>query len=174
MKLTLVLATTCALLSFPAFGQTPTTSTGSRTGGTISSQDVVNRVVMADMFDIKLAQMAEQKGDNTDKTFARDEMPVHTKATNDLKGLVTSGKVKDANIPTALDNEYQQKIDALQKLSGQQFDNAFRNNEVQSHRQEIALVEQYSNSGNNGDLKNWASTNLPILRSHLDKAEKLS
>jgi putative membrane protein len=62
----------------------------------------------------------------------------------------------------------------LQKLSGKQFDKAFWDDEAQSRWYEIYLVEQYAKSGDNADLKNWASINLPKLRDHLKKAEKLS
>ena len=174
MKLTMVLATACALLSVPAFGQSQNAPTGSaQAGQTISARDLVNQVVLVDMFDVQLAKIAEQNGDNTDKTFAREEIQVHSKATNDLKALVMSGKV-NAPIPSAVDGEYQQKLDALQKLSGNQFDSAFRNDEIQSHRDEVAIVEQYAKNGDNADLKRWAETNLPTLIDHLNKAEKLS
>jgi putative membrane protein len=98
-------------------------------------------------------------------------MPADTKATNDLKMLA---RTVNLSIPTALDREHQQKLELLRNLSGNQFNNAFRNDEVQSTWDEIYLSEVYAKRGNNADLKNWASTNLPKLRDQLNKAEKLS
>ena len=98
-------------------------------------------------------------------------MPADTKATNDLKMLA---RKVNLSIPTALDREHQQKLELLQNLSGNKFNNAFRNDEVQSTWDEIYLAEVYAKRGNNADLKNWASTNLPKLRDQLNKAEKLS
>jgi putative membrane protein len=174
MKLTIALATACALLSAPAFAQAQTApSTTGATIGTVPARYLVPQVIMANMFDVQLARLAEQKGDSADKTFVQQDMPVHAKATNELKMLVTNGKV-NISIPSALDSEQQQKLGLLQKLSGKQFDKAFRDDEAQSRWYEIYLVEQYAKSGDNADLKNWASINLPTLRDHLNKAEKLS
>jgi putative membrane protein len=126
---------------------------------------------MADMFDVQLARLAREKGDNSNTTYAYEEMPVRTKATNDLKMLAKNGNI---SIPTALDREHQQKLELLRNLSGNQFNNAFRNDEVQSTWDEMYLAEVYAKRGNNADLKNCASTNLPKLRDQLNKAEKLS
>lgn len=166
MKLTLALATTCALLSAPAFAQSPTTPQAqphSQTTGVapanaaISTPDFVNRVIMSDMFDTQAAKIAEQKGDSSDRNFARREAVVHAKATDGLKAIVTSGKVKDASVPTALDSEHQQRLDRLQKLSGKQFDEAYNKDAVQNHDNLIAMIEQYARNGNNTDVKQWAS-----------------
>jgi putative membrane protein len=186
MKLTIALATACALFTVPALAQTPNVppstgapsktaapTTGTPASGTISTRDFVNQVAMDNMFDVQAARMAEQKGDNPDKSFAKREITDHDKSANNLKTLVMSGKV-NANIPTGLDSEYQQKVDALGKLSGKQFDTAFNKDMVQSHRNEIALVEQYTRGGDNADLKHWASTNLTELRDHLKNADKLT
>ena len=191
MRVTLALATACALFSVPAFAQTPNpntpssnplAATGARTGaaaigtqpgGTLSSRDFVNQVAIDNMFDVQAARLAEQKGDNPDKTFAKREISHHDRATTELKNLVMNKKV-NAPVPTGLDSEYQQKIEALQKMSGKQFDEAFSKDMIQSHRNEIALFDQYTKDGNNADLKHWASENLPELREHLTNANKLS
>lgn len=83
---------------------------------------------MADTFDVQLAQLAREKGDNSNTTFAYEEMPARTKATSDLKMLAKNGNV---SIPTALDREHEQKLELLRHLSGNQFNNEFRNDEVQ-------------------------------------------
>jgi putative membrane protein len=126
---------------------------------------------MADMFAVQLAQLARKQGDNSNTTFAQEQMPARTKATNDLKMLAKNGNV---SIPTALDREHEQKLELLRHLSGDQFNKAFLNDEVQSTWDEIYLADVYAKKGNNADLKNWASTNLPKLKDQLNKAEKLS
>ena len=172
MKLAIALATACAVLSAPAFAQSQTApSTTGAPIGTVSASDLVTGVIMADMFAVQLAQLARKQGDNSNTTFAYEEMPADTKATNDLKMLA---RTVNLSIPTALDREHQQKLELLRNLSGNQFNNAFRNDEVQSTWDEIYLADVYAKKGNNADLKNWASTNLPKLRDQLNKAEKLS
>jgi putative membrane protein len=182
MKVSLALATACALLTAPAFAQTPTnpqTQAPARTTGvapataTIATPDFINRVIMSDMFDVQSARIAEQKGDSSDRNFARREAVDHPKATEDLKAMVNSGKIKDTSIPTALDSEHQQRLDRLQKLSGKQFDEAYKSDELQNHQNMVSLLEQYSRNGNNADLRQWASKTLPEMKEHLNVSETL-
>jgi putative membrane protein len=170
MKLTLALATACALFAAPAFAQSPTTpqtknpaqTTGvAPANAPISTRDFVNRVIMSDMFDTRAAKIAEQKGDSSDRNFARQEAAYHPQLTDELKSMVNSGKVKDSSIPTALDSEHQQRLDQLQKLSGKQFDEAFKKDAAQNHENLVSLLEQYSRNGTSADLKQWASKTLP-------------
>ena len=101
---------------------------------------------MADMFDQQLAQFALRKGNSSDKTFAQQVMPVHTKATHELKILVMNGKL-NVTIPTSLNSEQQQKLQSIQKLSGRQFEIAFRTYESQNHAEEISYAERYVKTG---------------------------
>jgi putative membrane protein len=120
MKLITALATTCALLSAPAFAQSATTlrTTGATpTSPTISTPEFVNKAIESNMFDVRAARMAEQKGDSGDRSFARPEVLGHTKVTDDLKMMVNTGKV-NAKIPSALDSDQQAKLDELGHLWG--------------------------------------------------------
>jgi putative membrane protein len=182
MKLTLALATACALLSAPAFAQsqaTPQPQTPSQTTGLapatapIATPDFVNRVIMSDMFDVQAAKIAEQKGDSSDRNFARREALDHAKWTDELRAMVSAGKVKDANIATALDSEHRQRLDQLQKLSGKQFEDAYRKDAMQNHENLVSLLGEYSRNGNNTDLKQWASKTLPEIREGLKASETL-
>jgi putative membrane protein len=179
MKLTTIaLATACALLSAPAFAQTPSPSTLPQTTGVapanaaISTPDFVNKVAMGDMWDVRAARLAEQKGDRSDKTFAQGEITHHTKLTDDLKSMVDSGKVH-ATIPTGWDNEHQQRFDRLEKLSGKQFDEAYNRDETQNHQNMVTWLQRYAQNGDNAELKQWASKTLPEVKQHLTDAEKL-
>ena len=189
MKLrTIALATTCALLSAPVFAQTPSQNAQPRntqpqynqsqtTGvapanAAMSTPDFINKIVMGDMWDVRSAQLAEQKGDSADKNFARGEVSRHTKLTDELKAMVDSGKVH-ATIPNGMDNEHQQRFDQLSKMSGGQFSEAYKRDEVQNHQNMVNYLEQYAQTGDNAELKQWASKTLPEVKQRLTDAEKL-
>ena len=184
MKLTIALATACALMSAPVFAQTPSQTNASQTNAArttgvapanaaISTPDFVNRIVMSDMFDIQAGKLAEQKGDSSDKSFARGEVNYHAKLADDIKNMVNSGKVH-VSIATALDHEYQQKLDQLQKLPSKQFDEAYKKDQVQNHEDLAMTLQRYAQNGDNPELKQWASKTLPEVRQHLTDAEKLN
>ena len=125
------------------------------------------------MFDVQAARLAEQKGDQNDKTFAGREISNHTKMTNDLKSIVDSKKL-NAAVPTALTSEYQQRIDRLQKLSGKPFDEAYGNEALRSHENLAALFDRYAKSGDNAQLKQWALKTVPEVKQQLSDAAKLT
>jgi putative membrane protein len=175
MKFTLALATTCALLSVPAFAQSTTAShaTGATlTGTTISTLEFVKKAVLSNMLDDRAARLAEQRGDSTEQNFARQVVLDHTKATNALNTMVSTGKV-NADIPTAFDREDRQKLTELQTLWGQSFDDAYSRGLLQSDQDEISLFEHYARNGDNAALRQWATKMLPELKSHLVYAEIL-
>jgi putative membrane protein len=175
MKITFVLAATCILLSAPAFAQSTTTPhiTGpAPTNTTTSTPEFVSKAILSNMFVVQSARLAGQKGDSQERNFARQDVPDHTKAMDDLKMMVNTGKV-NAQIPTALDSEHQQKFAELQNLWGKSFDEAYSKDQLQAYRNEIGLFEHYAQNGDNAALRQWATKMLPDLKNHLIYAEML-
>jgi putative membrane protein len=97
----------------------------------------------------------------------------HTKTSADLKGLVSSGKVK-AELPTGLDSSHQSKLDKLKSANGKDFSSDFDSIQVSAHKDAVSLFERYAKGGDNADLKDWAGKTLPALRHHLEMAQDLS
>lgn len=175
MKFTLAVAMTYALLSVPAFAQCTTalhTTGATPTSTTISTPEFVTKAVLSNMLDDRAARLAEQRGDSTEQNFARQVLLDHTKATNALKTMLSTGKVI-ADIPTVFDCEHQQKLTELQTLWGQSFDDAYSRGLLQSDQNEMGLFEQYAQNGDNATLRQWATKMLPELKSHLVYAEML-
>jgi putative membrane protein len=94
------------------------------------------------------------------------------RTTNDIKGLVNSGKVK-AEIPAMLDNSHQSKLDKLKNASGKDFSSDFNSDQVSAHKDAVSLFERYAKRGDNPELKDWAGKTLPTLRHHLEMAQDL-
>ena len=173
MKLSIALATTCVLLSAPAFAQSATTprATGATPASpTISTPEFVTKAIESNMFDVRAARMAERKGAH--ENYARRDVRDHTKVTDDLKMMVNTGKV-NAKIPDALDNDRQAKLDELGKLWGRSFDDAYNRDQRESDQNEIGLFKQYAQNGDNPALKQWATKMLPELESNLIDAQRL-
>ena len=137
-----------------------------------TTADFVKEVATSDLFEIESSKLAQQKGSEAQKTFAAQMVTDHTKTSNDLKGMVSSGKVK-AELPTALDSSHQSKLDKLKGESGNDFSSDYGSMQVSAHKDAVSLFERYAKGGENADLKNWAGKTLPTLKHHLDMAEKL-
>ena len=77
-------------------------------------------------------------------------------------------------IPTLLDADHQKQFEELKSKFGKEFDGAYDRMQRQAHEEAVTLFEQYSQDGDNPDLKAWADKTLPRLKEHLAMAKKLS
>jgi putative membrane protein len=164
----------CLLLASPVLAQSMGEKTGvnSTLGIAPTTADFVKEAAISDMFEIQASTLAQDKGNAPEKSFAAQMVTDHTKTSADLKGLVSSGKVK-ADLPTALDSSHQSKLDKLKGESGKDFSSDFDSTQVSAHKDAVSLFERYSKSGDNPDLKDWAGKTLPALKHHLEMAQGL-
>jgi putative membrane protein len=169
-----IIAFGCLLLAGPALAQSVGEKTGvnSTLGIAPNTADFVKEVAISDMFEIQSSKLAQDKGNAQEKSFASQMVTDHSKTSADLKGLVDGGKVK-AELPTALDDSHQSKLDKLKGESGKDFSADFDSIQVSAHKDAVSLFERYAKGGDNADLKNWAGKTLPALKHHLDMAQKL-
>jgi putative membrane protein len=149
-----------ALFAFAANAQTP------------STQDFVTKAATGDMFEIESSKLAQQRADANSKEFAAKMIKDHTETSNELKALITSGKVR-ANLPTAMDSAHQTKLDKLKGLNGAGFDLEYDEMQRAAHKDAVSLFEQYSKGGENADLKAFATKHLPHLKEHQKMADAL-
>jgi putative membrane protein len=164
----------CLLLAGPALAQSMGEKTGvnSTLGIAPTTADFVKEVAISDMFEIQASKLAQDKGNAPEKSFAAQMVADHTKTSTELKGLVSSGKVK-ADLPTALDSSHQSKLDKLKGESGKDFSSDFDSDQVSAHKDAVSLFERYAKGGDNADLKDWAGKTLPTLKHHLEMAQNL-
>jgi putative membrane protein len=170
-----IIALGCLLLAGPALAQSAGEKTGvnSALGISPTTADFVKEVAISDMFEIEASKLAQDKGNAPEKSFASQMVTDHSKTSTELKGLVSSGKVK-AELPAALDGSHQSKLDKLKGESGKDFSSDFDSIQVSAHKDAVSLFERYAKGGDNADLKNWAGKTLPALKHHLEMAQNLS
>src|SRR3954454_19472008 len=164
----------CLLFASPILAQSAGEKTGvnSALGISPSTTDFVKEVAISDMFEIESNKLAQEKGNAPEKTFASQMVTDHTKTSTELKGLVSSGKVK-AELPAALDSSHQSKLDKLKAESGKDFSSDFDSMQVSAHKDAVSLFERYANGGDDPELKPWAAKTLPTLKHHLEMAQNL-
>ena len=128
---------------------------------------------MSDIFEVETGRVAEDRAQLAAvKAFAKRMIDDHSKTTDQLKALVADNDIK-AELPTALDDKHQAKLDRLKELSGNAFDKAYIDGQVNAHEKAVEMFQDYSQSGDNAKLKEWAQTTLPTLKDHLQEAKTL-
>jgi putative membrane protein len=171
----LVSSLAMVLLATPVMAQSIGEKTGvnSALGVSPTTADFVKEAAISDMFEIQSSQFAQERGNAREKTFAATMIKDHTKTTDDLKSMVSSGEVK-AELPTALDSPHQSQLDKLKSLKDADFSSRYDQDQLSGHKDAVSLFERYAKSGDNPQLKDWAGKTLPTLRHHLEMAQDLT
>jgi putative membrane protein len=162
-------------LATPVMAQSVGEKTGvnSALGISPSTADFLKEAAISDMFEIQSSQLAQERGNASEKTFAGTMIKDHQKTSDDLKSMISSGDLK-AELPTQLDSSHQSKLDKLKGLKGGDFSARYDSDQLSGHKDAVSLFERYSKNGDNPKLKDWAGKTLPTLRHHLEMAQDLN
>jgi len=116
--------------------------------------------------DIKLGQLAQSRGTMPDvKELGKMMETAHAKALQELQTLAAQ---KQIMIPTSLTEDGKDAENKLMKQSGKDFDKDYCDKMVKGHKDAIDKFEKASTDANDVDIRNWAASMLPALRSHLN------
>ena len=144
-------------------------------GDALTAAGFVRAAAMSDLYEVEASRLAEQRSqDEQVKRFAQHVLRDHQKTTDELKGMLPRLQgVSAQQVPTGLDQQHQALVQQLQGAQGVQFDRAFFQQQVRSHQAAVDLFRAYAQSGDNAELKQWASRTLPSLEEHLREAQRL-
>jgi len=133
------------------------------------AQTFIKTAAQEGMKEVQLGMLGADRATHPDlKKFSRQMAEDHNKMNMQLKELAAKKNV-------TLDQSAQaMKFENLMNLKGEQFDRAFMGQVIQDHNTSIQLYEQQSTSGQDPDVKAFATNTLPHLRAHLEMAQKLS
>ena len=139
----------------------------------MTGQMFADTAAKSDAFEIAEGKLAEKMGKDKDvKDFAAKMVAGHSATTLKLKAAVMTAS--PAITPDAtLKPDQQAKIDALGKLSGDDFDKQYAADQVAAHTDALAAMQTYASAGDVPSLKAFASSTAPIVSGHLDMAKKL-
>ena len=118
------------------------------------------------MMEIQLGELVASKAMMGEvKELGKMMVTQHTKSLTELKGLAEK---KMMTIPTELTNEGKDMYEKLNKKSGMDFDKEYCDMMVNGHKDAIDKFEKASANSTDADIKEWATSSLPALRTHLD------
>ena len=125
----------------------------------------VAKVSQGGMFEVELAKVAENKATTQDlRDQANTEEHDHTLVGDKLKSIMEANGME---FPTALNAEFQARLDKLSALSGAAFDAAYLHTMEEIHHIDGAAFKQESTGGSNPDLKSFAAETHRIVLRHL-------
>jgi len=136
----------------------------------VSAADFAEEASAKGIAEIETGKLALEKGTNAEvKTFAQAMIDDHTRANKELKALAEK---KDLKVSDDAELMNKAKAMILQVRDGENFDEAYANNQVVAHEQAIALYQKAAAS-DDAEISAWAKETLPKLEHHLEMAKDL-
>jgi putative membrane protein len=121
--------------------------------------------------EIEMAKLAKEKSTNEAVTAFADQMIAdHGAASAQLKQVAAK---LGWTLPTDMGPRHRETYANLEKLSGAQFDAAYRLAMVSDHSKTVAAFQQQAEYGKTPELSAFARTVLPKLQHHLEMAQAL-
>ena len=122
------------------------------------------------MAEVEMGQLAEQHGSSDQvKKFGQRMVTDHSKANDELKKIASK---KGETVPTEVNAKQKATLEKLSALNGAEFDRAYMQDMVKDHKEDVSEFKKEANSGDDADLKAFASKTLPTLEDHLKMAEE--
>jgi len=135
---------------------------------TATDRKFVEDTAMGNMAEVKLGELAKEKGSTTEvKNFGQRMIDDHTKANDSLKQLAGQ---KSITMPGDVSAADKATYDRLSKLSGRAFDRAYMDEMVKGHEKVATALRHEESVGKDPDVKSWASKTLPTVEEHLKMA----
>ncbi len=118
--------------------------------------------------EIQLGQLAQTQGTTAHvKELGKMMETEHTQALGDLKALAAK---KQITIPTSLTDDGMSAKKKLMDTKASDFDKDYSNMMVDGHKDAISKFEKAANDSHDSEIRSWATSMLPALRTHLDHA----
>ncbi len=143
----------------------------STTEAVMKDEAFVRAAARGGLSEIKLGKLAMDQGSNEAvKAFGTRMVAEHRKAGDDLK---EAAKEENIGLPTDLTAKDQATYDRLSKLSGAEFDQAYAQDMVKDHQQDLRDFQREANHGNDDVIRGFASETVPMIQQHLDQAKEM-
>ena len=104
------------------------------------------------------------------RSFGQTMVTDHSKANAALAKLAGTKGMAVATTPSA---DQQASLDSLKSTHGATFDQAYARMALNDHTQAVALFEQEASTGQDADLRAFATSTLPTLKHHLEMVRNL-
>ncbi|MBZ8140112.1 DUF305 domain-containing protein [Rubrivivax gelatinosus] len=123
------------------------------------------------MAEVALGNMAKERASSPQvRQFGERMVQDHTGANREVMRLATA---RGVGTPAESDRRQRRSLDKLAQLNGAEFDREFMKAMVEDHERTVELFEKQSRSGDDAELKAFATKTLPTLRDHLKAARAL-
>ena len=132
--------------------------------------DFAKEAAQGGLMEVRLGELAQQQAKSTKvKDFGQRMVDDHGQADDKLMQIAEE---KGIELPQDLSEEGQGMYEDLQQKSGAEFDEAYMDEMVSDHEDDVAAFEDYVENAEDPDLRSFAEETLPTLKEHLELAKQ--
>ncbi|MDI4235200.1 DUF4142 domain-containing protein [Bradyrhizobium sp. Arg237L] len=132
----------------------------------------IHAAAVGGLAEVELGRLAAQRATSrTVREFAERMVRDHSAANDRLGTLANTNGIA---LPDKFDEEHKAMRAKLEQSSDAQFDRAYIEGQIIEHQKTAQLLEYEIGSGENAELKNFASDLLPTVLDHLRMAQTIS
>jgi putative membrane protein len=132
----------------------------------LTAQAFANAAAASDHFEIETSKLAATQASSAKvKSFAKQMISAHTASTAKLKGIASGLSPAITPDDTLTPDQ--------QGQNGAAFDSAYASAQVDGHQKTLDALKAYAASGDNAQLKAFASGMIPTVTAHLNMAKGL-
>lgn len=142
---------------------------GSQTQLSSKDKDFVQKAYKSNMSEIELGKIAAQKASSDDvKQFAQQMVDEHQRSNDQLEQIA---REKGIDLPSSVQIPEQSR---WTNLSGPEFDREYVRHQMKAHKDAVSLFQNEANSGQDPELKSFASNQLSNLEQHSNTINALN
>jgi putative membrane protein len=146
-------------------------STPTSAANTNPDQDFINNAAKGNRAEITLGKMVAAKSKNPSvKQFAQMMVKDHTDA---LAKLQLVAQARNITLPDELPDDAKDLQSKLSSDTGKQLDKDYMAGMVEDHEKDVQEFQDATQKLQDPEIKQWATTTLPTLQKHLDKAKQV-
>jgi putative membrane protein len=170
MKQNRFFLSTCALSAVVLL--CPAAFSQNTTNASASDKKFVHSALEGGNAEVKLGQLAAQKGNSEDvKQFGQKMVDDHTKLGEQMKQIAQKEGISVPDGIPAKDKALETKLNSL---SGEEFDKAYIKAMVKDHRKDLSEFKKEASSGNDTSIKDAANQGSQIISEHLQMVEQMA
>jgi putative membrane protein len=151
---------------------TPTvTSSAQTTGNLTADSKFIKEAAQDNLLEVRLGTLAQQKASDANvKQYAQHEVSDHTVMDNQWVSLAGNNGM---TLQTTMGPRHKKKLNALQKLSGKDFDKAYMTMSIQSHQDYVDYFSKEGKATQSSQVRDLAANDLRSFQLHLDQAKQI-
>ncbi len=132
--------------------------------------DFAEEAAQGGLMEVRLGELAVQQGKSTAvQDFGKRMVQDHGKANDKLMQIA---RQKGIELPQTLSEDAQETYDDLRQNMGAEFDEAYMDEMVSDHEDDVEAFEDYVDEAEDPDLRSFAEATLPTLKEHLELARQ--